>query len=822
MEKKRSTVASPDGGASHRTTALVMTLAGGLLGPSCSAEALEADAGYTATAAPPNPRVCTLNTKLELKPGARLLLDGDLLARLRTRAGAGDKAWAELKAQCDAHSGARIELPNGRPYPGYPNIGPGYQGGDYLDPMMALGLCYRTEAERDPAAASRYADAGKRLLAAMSTPVDQGGQRPSTDSGFGIRHFGVAMALGYDWLHPTLTPDLRTRVITSLNGWIDWYDQSGFINNDPIGNYFAGYLLAKTYAAIATSGENPKADVYWKDVEDRMWTHLVKPQFTAHMQGGGWPEGWGYGRRALRSVTDFLWAAKTGKDKDWLFELPQAREQAEYVRYFAWPGLNRMDDQGTVRANIDYKPSAGLLSALAFLMERTEDPAAARTRGFIADLIAAGADDRPTWQKFLHGDPAAPSARYDDRRLSYLARGPSHVAVRSTWDKDAVWGAFSAGPYINAQYSGEQLFNSGGLSVVQGGEPILVNASGWLPHIAGSAGEKYVHDENYERKSRRIYNTFYVDDPSNAYNPGQNFASPARSSAHVERYEDRGVFVRALGADIQDQYGAPAGNRPVLAYHRDLVYVRPGTFVLYDRTRVARDGADQWLAFHMPAPPATKTVPDQSQRRLDLEKDGRALGSLRLLLPRAATVTTSPLLQGVTRIEAHAPERGVRQTWLSVVTAGAAPDQERLSPEDGNVSDGAVLGVHVKGSREHVVLFPAAEDLRATVSTVSYEVRQGGDADHILLDVAPSTSGYSVEAEPQAGSVRITVRAGGRLQASEAGSLLFSVSRSGTVTDPAPQTPSVPGGGAGVPGTGSAPGAGAPGGSEPIVSDEDC
>jgi hypothetical protein len=32
--------------------------------------------------------------------------------------------------------------------------------------------------------------------------------------------------------------------------------------------------------------------------------------------------------------------------------------------------------------------------------------------------------------------------------------------MRSSWDKDATWGAFSGGAYINAEDSGEQLFNA--------------------------------------------------------------------------------------------------------------------------------------------------------------------------------------------------------------------------------------------------------------------------------------------------------------------------------------------------------------------------
>jgi hypothetical protein len=154
--------------------------------------------------------------------------------------------------------------PSGASYPDYPNVGQGYQGEEYLPVIRALGLCYRTAT--DSAAQARYGDAGARLLEAMSTPVGSGGQEPSTDSGYGIRNYVVGIAFGYDWLHPALSDSSKSRVVNSMNAWIDWYDQSGFIHDDPIGNYFAGYFLAKTAVALATEGENAKATTYWNDV----------------------------------------------------------------------------------------------------------------------------------------------------------------------------------------------------------------------------------------------------------------------------------------------------------------------------------------------------------------------------------------------------------------------------------------------------------------------------------------------------------------------------------------------------------------------------
>src|SRR5262249_20679968 len=147
--------------------------------------------------------------------------------------------------------------PSGPAYPSFPNVGQGYQGEEYLPPIMNLGLCYRVVRGVDAAAEARYGAAGDRLLRAMSTPPGSGGQPPQTDSGYGIRNYGVGMATGFDWLYPALSSATKQQVVGTLNAWIDWYDASGFIRDEPLGNYFMGYVLAKATGALATEGDNP-------------------------------------------------------------------------------------------------------------------------------------------------------------------------------------------------------------------------------------------------------------------------------------------------------------------------------------------------------------------------------------------------------------------------------------------------------------------------------------------------------------------------------------------------------------------------------------
>jgi hypothetical protein len=732
----------------------------------------------------------TTTAALVERPAARLVLSPTLLARLKARAAAGDAAWSELKRRCDDYATGTFYPPNGTAYATYPNVGQGYQGEEYPPVVRALGLCYRTTS--DASEQSRYGAAGARLLDAMSTPVGSGGQNPATDSGYGIRNYVVGMAFGFDWLYPALPATTKTRVVTSINTWLDWYDQSGFIKDDPIGNYFAGYFLAKTAAALATEGENAKAAAYWEDVVSRMWGALVKPQFTAHMAGGGWPEGWGYGRKAVMSMAEVLWSVKTAKNLDWWQELPLARDQARYVAHFAWPSLEHMDDQGTIRAGVNLRPSSELMNGLASLLEATGDPSAASARGVSADIVATAGDDSAPWSKFLYGEPAAAKAAATTNGLSHFAPGPSHVAVRSSWARDAVWGALAGGAYINADYSGEQLFNAGGISIVVGDQPLLINPTGFLPQNGGSAGEDLVYEDSYGTRERRLYNTFFVNDASNPFNPGQNSFSPEDSDARVERFEDCGTFVHARAVGLEDQYGSKSAH-PVSQFTRDLVFVRPGTFVLFDRTTVTSASADQWLSFHTPVAPRAAAVADATQRRFDVAVGSATVGSIRTLLPKNASTSSVALPASAARLEVHAPVRAASQDWLTVVTAGATPGEAvRLSADDGNVTAGDVLGVELGAPHHQVVLFARDHAATARVTNVAYTVGKTA-AEHVLVDIAPSSAGYGVTATPSGGAWHVVVSPGGALRVSANQTLSFAVSATGSVSAGAGAAPDATG-----------------------------
>jgi MYXO-CTERM domain-containing protein len=734
----------------------------------------------------------------------RIWLTSTVVQRLQQRAAAGDATWTALQSHCDALATGNYNPPSGNAYPNAPDVGQGYQGDGYVPEVLALGLCYRTVEGVDAARTATYGAAGDKLLAAVSTPASSGGQPPSTDDGYGIRNYGTAMAVGYDWLYPRLSTATQQQVITTLDAWIDWYDTSGFINSEPIGNYFAGYMIAKTTASIALDGDDPNAGTYWSDVQTRMWGKLQEPSYAASMVGGGWPEGWEYGPLSVTEVAETLWAVKTGKGLDWWSQVPQASQQAAYISEFAWPSRLHMDDQGTIHSGVTLHPPTCAALALSGMLAWNGDPSAPEARSLADDLLEKTGDTCPEWQTFLHGDPSLPTKPYTDAPLSYFAPGPNHVAARSSWNTDAVWTSFVSGQYIDAPDSGEQYFNQGAVAVIQGDTPVVVNPTGWLPQAAGDNGETFVYDDIWGSATRLLDNTFHVSGSI------QDEQTPSQASTHVEHFEDLGVAVHARGRQLEQMF-TPSGS--IAQWTRDFAYVRPGTVVVYDRTTMPQDGTDQWLAWHTTSQPTKGTTTDPTQVRYDVQSGGATIGSIRTLAPPSASDMTVSLLSGAAwRLELHATS--AQQDWLTTITVGSqVPEQVRLSTTDGNVTAGGVFGVHLLGSPNQVVLFGSDHAAGATVASASYLVAQTADATHVVHDLAPSTS-YAVTATSAGGKLAIAIAAGSGGKSSAQGTLVFDVSTSGTVTFP-PAGGGAGDGGASSSGVGSGSGgsSGAGGGS---------
>ncbi|HTL97766.1 MAG TPA: hypothetical protein VL181_03075, partial [Holophagaceae bacterium] len=737
----------------------------------------------------------------------RLWLDAATLSAIRARAAADTAAWSALKSRCDTYIAGPVNLPDGNAYPDA-GVGQGYQGSDYYEAVLDLGLAYQALKLSDPASANAYGAKGVEVLMAMS---DMGAhaQPPSTDSGYGIRFYGAGMALGYDWLHDLLTSTQRQQVLTAMDNWVAFFEQSGFENaiapgiaNPPNGNYFAGFYSASALAALAAEGEDADAPARWTDWLDRIHGRMVEPDYQRYMAGGGAPEGWNYSPFATENMIYPALAAKTAKGLDLVndaarpFDFPD--EQGPYLIHFTWPSRLTMDDRGTLyNSDNPGATSVGLSMSLAYLQAALGAPSAPFVHKYARDVRALQGDDGSygRWMDFLFWDDAAPESDYTTYPLSYLAQGNGEVAMRSSWATDATWCSFRSAPYIANGGGGHEYFDQGGPAIVsQGHIPFLVNATGELERNTpgkndGGTWDDQIYTDLFGSKVRDLFNVFYVKTASGDY--GQAAYDPTIANTALTHYEDGGGYVRMRGEKLEELYrpGGPASGGAVSAWTRDFVFLRPKLFVVYDRTTASTSTADQWMAWHFGKIPAEDSGPIESgAHRWDAYYGSQLAGVMTTLMPVGnATKLVNVFNSGkVYRVEVRPGAPATDQRWLTVFdTASTLSDTDtasRLSAAEGNVSSGAVQGVLLQGlSSNHVVLFGTGAAGATVNGTIAFTCPAAATV-VVITDLPPDT-GYAVSAAAAPGNeFTITAAPGSGFTTTANGTLYLSMSATGAVT----------------------------------------
>jgi hypothetical protein len=598
----------------------------------------------------------------------RIILDAATLATLRNRAAANTPQWAALKRQCDSMVGGTVNFPGGDGYPDLPNVGEGYQGSSYFDALMPLGVCYQTAKTFDPTSASKYGAKGVAILSAMSDPNHQ--MIDSTpvvdrDDGYGIRFYGVTMGIGYDWFHDLLSPALQTQLQNALNSWIHAFEndsQIAFEYEQVLGNYYAGYYSAKCMAALAVQGDSPLGDTWWNDWYNNQHLQRVVPFYALNMAGGGWPEGFAnYGPLSTRNMSLPMLAVRSAKGIDLIhatqpFTFPL--DQARWIIHFTWPSRDMIDDRDGAHSNSSETiwPGTGEANTYSFLagyLAMWNDPLAPVMHKYPRDakvaLAAEDAGDPDPWIEFLFWDNGAPEADYTTLTTSYATSGIAEAAARSDWSNSATWMSFRSGPYVNNPGAGHQGFDAGSLALVRDKRPLLVNAGTWLMHNPnGDPGENAQYDDSFGNwdidhtlGNRRFFNTCqvrHVDASGNILEPFGQWALTRAEGVHTQlsRYEDGGSYVLALGQNIEDIYRpfqAICGTKPVTSWSRQILYLRPSQFVVYDRTAICNASLDQYMAFHFPGAPTEVTAPACGLHRLDVSFNGAFAGSMTTILP---------------------------------------------------------------------------------------------------------------------------------------------------------------------------------------------
>jgi len=754
----------------------------------------------------------------------RIILDAPTLASLRARAQARTQEWTALKAFCDSFTGGgTVNFIGDNGYPDRPNVGEGYQGSGYIDVLLPLGLCYHTTILTDPTTAAKYGSKAVAVLMAMSDPAHQSiGSTPvwDRDDGYGMRNFGVAMGIGYDWFHDLMTSAQLTQLQTALSNWINGFENDPSDNFEyvhPQGNYFAGYYAAKCMAALAVQGDSPLGDTWWNDWYNHQHLQRVQPYYAANLAGGGWTEGFAqYGILSSRNQSLPALAVKTAKGID-IIHGPQPYsfplDQARYLMQFTWPTRDIIDDRGELYSTGDpaFWPGTGSVDIYRFyagFLAMWGDPAAPMMHKYARDaktaLDAIHAGGTSEWIDFLFWDPTAPDAAdYSSLPLSYLAPGVAGVSARSDWSTNATFMSFISGPYINNPGAGHEAFDKGSPAMERNRNPLLVNPPAWLSHEPnGDPGWTLTYDDRFGNwdvdhtvGNRVLYNTFQVRHLDGQGGITDNYGQWALTRddgvrTKIGRYEDGGSYVLSVGQFLEDMYRPfqtiCAGRSPITTWSRQIVYLRPSQFVIYDRTGICDASLDQYLAFHFPSNPVAITAA-AGVRRFDVNP-GTFAGAMTTILPANVAVTTTDHLSSdpavwnkVWRTELRAPGTpAAAHVWMNVFDL--APSSSQVAAASAvNITTGPAVGALLQASTGNSVVVSGTAAVGTSIGGPLGYVVPAAQTRHVITDLAPST-GYTISVGVSGGNHSVSVVQGGSSAATANGVLSFQVSATGQVT----------------------------------------
>jgi hypothetical protein len=409
-------------------------------------------------------------------------------------------------------------------------------------------------------------------------------------------------AIAYDFCHEHWTDEERKRFHAFLFACRDQnVDEELSAFHDGWWGYKNwGFILA----LLATMYETEK-ELFMLHEIDREFRIMAADALRLAGDGGGYAEGfyvnyymheWLFACIALRHCTG----------ADYLAEVPEFYKSRAIASAFEqYPGIRergsrRMICVGDGRGRFFKVERDGTMTANRMLVSyHRDDPDHQAVNAFLNQTPRIGADEN-AWRELLWFDPTVKQGNLKKFKLSHVSPGPGFVYARSSWQEDATYFFFKCGKRFTAHqhldighfyiYKHEELASEGG-------------------HYCDFSGP---HDTNYYLRTI-AHNSILVHDPSESFShvrghtgPGGNDGgqaypwpgTPFRHNgdcmdpdawrrhpelgdiADLLAYQDAGSFMYTAG-DCTRSYSA----KKLDWFTRQIVYIRPGTFVIFDRVK---------------------------------------------------------------------------------------------------------------------------------------------------------------------------------------------------------------------------------------------
>ena len=443
-------------------------------------------------------------------------------------------------------------------------------------------------------------DTQDRYVARAMSAVNRGVTNVHQDTWSAMQRVAVT----FDSFHDAISPEDRQAIIDWLNAHLGVYvDDEGAFHNS---------TMAKSYCylqvAYATWGENPRAQEFRDYAIKKLYESKLVPAFKEFGAGGGYTEGGWYTRHCVWPLLQALELARRMEGYDGIAKAPAFfYQRLAYEFYESYPGV---DDKG--RRRFAMEGDGKVIYSKAMEYPRLISMALAQYfRGSeLAGYEAAGR--KPTTSpEFMLDDflyEESPDAPRDvkDVPLAHLSAGIGRVYARSDWGDDATWLRFECGDFF-AQH---QHFEAGNFEIFRR-EPLATESglmSGWSsPQTMDWSIRTIAHNCILVYKEGQTWPTLLRDPKGRltlANDGGQANSTFVADTVEAWRakyekfhrgtitaYENQPEFVYVSG-----DYAAAYDKTKVSSCTRQIVFVRPCTFVILDRvTSVKAEYHKTWL-----------------------------------------------------------------------------------------------------------------------------------------------------------------------------------------------------------------------------------
>jgi len=385
----------------------------------------------------------------------------------------------------------------------------------------------------------------------------------------------------HDYMNRTVDANVRSESHVFHNGWYGY-------KNWGIG-----------LACYATYYENRRAAGILKALEEE-YRNRAAPALALAGDGGSWAEGY-YVNYWLYEWLFFCEAAHRCEGVDYYALAPGFyRHRAIAGMFETYPGIRiygsrRPAPTGDGGGRLFGGDRDKALSARRILVGRYRDDPLHQAVHAFNETTPRSAVGTYAYKDFLWRDTTVKKGDLKQFKLSHISPGPGFVYARSSWNEDATYFFFKCGD----RFTAHQHLDVGHFLIYKHEE--LAGDGGHYDSFGTS------HDVNYHLRTI-AHSTVLIHDPAETWpgiragsvsgnDGGQAHAWPHHNGAvedpqqwhnkralydiaEIPAFEDRGRYLYVAG-DATRAYSP----KKLDYFTRQIVYIRPDTFVIFDRVK---------------------------------------------------------------------------------------------------------------------------------------------------------------------------------------------------------------------------------------------